>query len=197
MSSHSHATDTVNDSRSRSLPSYFKKPELEGSFTQRTSVSNPRVASRGMVYHDLAELTPSRRSSAQASIEEDEVSNFKMEQTTNPPTTSLVTQIPRETQGTPGDLGKVATLGTAGTMKTSGITCRLWDTKELCTFFSGSEYNREASYQWMRRYEQLSRLSGWTEQEKIAWFPSYLSKTVRAWFNQLQPHYKQSWKDIK
>ncbi|RHZ38949.1 hypothetical protein DYB26_014535 [Aphanomyces astaci] len=46
--------------------------------------------------------------------------------------------------------------------------------------FSGSEYNREASYQWMRRYEQLSRLSGWTEQEKIAWFPSYLSKTVRA-----------------
>ncbi|RHY03779.1 hypothetical protein DYB36_004901 [Aphanomyces astaci] len=43
--------------------------------------------------------------------------------------------------------------------------------------FSGSEDNREASYQWMRRYEQLSRLSGWTEQEKIAWFPSYLSKT--------------------
>ncbi|ETV65412.1 hypothetical protein H257_17841 [Aphanomyces astaci] len=81
MSSHSHATDTVNDSRSPSLPSYFKKPELEGSFTQRTSVSNPRVASRGMVYHDLAEqpadvapsiknesVTPSRRSSAQASI---------------------------------------------------------------------------------------------------------------------------------
>ncbi|RLO11699.1 hypothetical protein DYB28_006440 [Aphanomyces astaci] len=33
--------------------------------------------------------------------------------------------------------------------------------------------------------------------EKIAWFPSYLSKTVRAWFNQLQPHYKHSWKDIK
>ncbi|RLO10290.1 hypothetical protein DYB28_001524 [Aphanomyces astaci] len=80
MSSHSHATDTVNDSRSPSLPSYFKKPELEGSFTQRTSVSSPRVASRGMVYHDLAEqpvdapsiknesVTPSRRSSAQASI---------------------------------------------------------------------------------------------------------------------------------
>ncbi|RHZ40265.1 hypothetical protein DYB31_016612 [Aphanomyces astaci] len=63
--------------------------------------------------------------------------------------------------------------------------------------FSGSEYNREASYQWMRRYEQLSRLSGWTEQEKIAWFPSYMSKTVRAWFNQLQPNYKQSWKEIK
>ncbi|RHY85465.1 hypothetical protein DYB26_011492, partial [Aphanomyces astaci] len=33
--------------------------------------------------------------------------------------------------------------------------------------------------------------------EKIAWFPSYLSKTVRAWFNQLQPHYNHSWKDIK
>ncbi|ETV71711.1 hypothetical protein H257_13141 [Aphanomyces astaci] len=43
--------------------------------------------------------------------------------------------------------------------------------------FSGSEDNREASYQWVRRYEQLSRLSGWMEQEKIAWFPSYLSKT--------------------
>ncbi|RHY19582.1 hypothetical protein DYB36_012328 [Aphanomyces astaci] len=188
MSSHSHATDTVNDSRSPSLPSYFKKPELEGSFTQRTSVSNPRVASRGMVYHDLAEqpadvapsiknesVTPSRRSSAQASIgflmdyskatirplplpwidpqaleaykagpsevhecsqpEEDEASHFKMEQITNPPTTSLATQIPQGTQGTPGDMGKVATLGTAGTMKTSGITCRRWDTKELCTCY--------------------------------------------------------------
>ncbi|RHY44909.1 hypothetical protein DYB38_002186 [Aphanomyces astaci] len=403
MSSHSHATDTVNDSRSPSLPSYFKKPELEGSFTQRTSVSNPRVASRGMVYHDLAEqpadvapsiknesVTPSRRSSAQASIGTRDTMKSAdpvLPQTTVGMVTSMLEQkldqkmegiratlealmaslpttaLPRpstsqsqhrsrvsgnpRSPGDPGDPGHAggagnigpnltvgnldgsrvssishsnsANLSTASNVKTytleelrdifnqfglstgqqhlpqrlphglqqshnqttatamdrptsagsvqsgpqrgarmqptrggRGITFQdgtdyepsdnfsgdpdppgnprnpgrhgeggnpgyggddedLWDnlpsmghqgamhvlSMDSLPVFSGSEDNREASYQWMRRYEQLSRLSGWTEQEKIAWFPSYLSKTVRAWFNQLQPHYKQSWKDIK
>ncbi len=68
---------------------------------------------------------------------------------------------------------------------------------ETLPVFLGNDDNREAAYHWIQRFELLADASGWKEKAKIAWFTSYLGKTVRAWFNQLPDAYKKTWKTIK
>ncbi|CAK4778303.1 unnamed protein product, partial [Aphanomyces euteiches] len=63
--------------------------------------------------------------------------------------------------------------------------------------FSGRDESREVAYQWLKRFEQMARVSGWSEKERIAWFPSYLSPTIRSWYSQIGPGQQKTWKDVK
>ncbi|KAF0686981.1 Aste57867_21246 [Aphanomyces stellatus] len=63
--------------------------------------------------------------------------------------------------------------------------------------FEGVRDGREKAAQWIRKFDQVANLSGWTEAETAANFKAYVGKSVRAWCGQLEPDTRRTWKRLR
>ncbi|KAG9398295.1 hypothetical protein AC1031_014884 [Aphanomyces cochlioides] len=64
---------------------------------------------------------------------------------------------------------------------------------ESIPVFNGAKDGRDKAHQWIRKFSEIGRMSGWNDKEIMANFEIYVGKSVRSWYLQLKPEAKSSW----